>query len=137
MVIIIFFNPFVSREYIFENRNEHIECVELLYYPYVYNTDAGWLAFQSLCILEAEEINPFMERLYAIPTKRVLISPSSDYGPYVIRVTYGNGDVEYFGKWHFELVKSGEKTLALGEYCFDGDAFETLFFEYAGEVDFP
>ena len=121
------------QSYPFVNKSEPIESVELLYYPRANNVDEEWMAFQQIRVLEPEEITTFMNALYALPTKRARPTPPSDYGSYVARVTYENGDMEYFGSVHIEFVANGTDAHAMGYYYFPGNAFEELFFGYAGE----
>ena len=121
-------------EYVFENKNEPIESVELIYYPYARNMDKED-ALLSIRFLEAEEIPEFMEKIYSLETKRVWSAPPRDWGVYIARVTYQNGDVEYLGSMHIEFVESGAEPIAQGIYCFSGDAFDKVFLEYAGNFD--
>ena len=91
------------------------------------------MEFELIRFLDTDEISEFMEALYAMPTKRAKPTPNSDYGPYIARVTYENGDTEYYGSQHIEFVESGAKAYAVGYYYFVGDEFEHLFLTYAGE----
>ena len=122
------------KSYPFVNREEPIKSIELLYYPRATNMDEEWMVFRLIRALEPEEIPTFMNALYELPTKRARPTPPSDYGAYIVRVTYENGDTEYFGSIHIEFVQSGSEPYAMGYYYFTGDAFEELFFEYAGEI---
>lgn len=125
-----------SKTYPFPNRDEPIESVELLYYPFAIDVDnEEFMNFELIRKLEQEEISEFMERLYAVKTKQAIGSPPCDYGPYIARVTYENGDSEYFGTRHIEMVEAGTEAFAVGIYYFHGDAFEKLFLEYAGNLD--
>ena len=91
--------------------------------------------FKLIRKLEQEEIHEFMERLYALKTKQAFGSPPCDYGPYIARANYVNGDSEYFGTRHIELVEEGTEAFAVGIYYFSGDSFEKLFLEYAGNLE--
>ena len=117
--------------YPFENRNEPISSIELLYYPWALDQNETYMEFKLIRSLEADETESFMEELYAIPTARSRPTPNSNYGPYVVRVNYVNGDTEYFGSQHIEFVESGSQPYAVGYYYFQGDAFEELFEIYA------
>jgi len=121
--------------YQFPNRNEPIESIELLYYPFFDDTDEEFMSFEVVRVLEVQETEEFMDKLYSLQTKKARFSILSDYGKYIARVNYENGDSEYFGTVHIELVENGEKAYAVGSYYFAGDSFENLFFEYAGEID--
>ena len=125
-----------SREpYPFENRDEPITNVELLYYPWINNENEPFMEFVLVRELCAEEIPVFMKELYALPSSFVLGSPLRNYGSYIARVSYENGDTEYFASRHIELVKAGEEPYAVGVYSFIGDSFDELFREYAGDVN--
>lgn len=120
--------------YPFEHRNEPITGVELLYYPWIDDETKPFMEFQVIRILESEEVPVFMDALYALETKRARPTPPGNYGQYIARVSYANGDTEYFGTRHIELVKAGEEAYAVGYYYFTGDAFDKLFLEYAGSL---
>lgn len=118
--------------YLFPNKNEEIESIELLYYPAALDPDCeDENIFLPVRELEAEEIGTFMNALYNLPTKKVGPPPYSHYGPNIARVTYANGDVEYFGSWHIELVKNGEQRFAVGRYGFDSESFDALFKKFS------
>lgn len=126
-----------SKSYPFPNRDEPIESVELLYYPFAVDVDnEEFMYFELIRKLEQEEISNFMEHLYALKTKQAFGSPPCDYGPYIARVNYENGDAEYFGTRHIELVEEGTEAFAVGIYYFSGDSFEKLFLEYAGNLEY-
>ena len=120
--------------YPFENRDEPIASIELLYYPWINNENAPFMEFVLVRELSAEEIPVFMKELYALPSSFVLGSPLGNYGSYIARVSYENGDTEYFGSRHIELVKASEEPYAVGVYRFTGDSFDKLFLEYAGDI---
>lgn len=134
--LVLLYSCTQSSAYPFPNRDEPIESVELLYYPFAVDMDnEEFMKFEVIRMLEKEEIPEFMESLYALKTKEAFGSPPCDYGPYIARVNYENGDSEYFGTRHFEMVEAGTQAFAVGIYYFPGDAFEELFFEYAGDLD--
>ena len=85
--------------------------------------------------LNPDEIEPFMEALQEIKTKKTSLSPVRDFGVYVVRVTYLSGEKEIFGDYHIEFLESGEKETGVGFYYFVGDTFEELFLTYAGGYD--
>ena len=120
--------------YPFDHQNEPIVSIDLLYYPWIEDETQPFMVFQLIRSLESEEVPIFMDALYALETKRARPTPPGNYGQYIARVSYENGDMEYFGTRHIELVKSGEKAYAVGYYYFPGDAFEKLFLEYAGDI---
>lgn len=122
--------------YPFEHKNEPIASVELLYYPWVNDADEEFMVFHTIRVLEPDEVEPFMNVLYDLPTKKAGPTPLSNYGAYIARVYYVNGDAEYFGSRHIELVESGTKAYAVGVYYFPGDVFEELYFEYAGDISY-
>ena len=125
-----------SKSYPFPNQDEPIESVELLYYPFAVDMDnEEFMKFELIRYLEQEEISEFMERLYALKTTQAFGSPPCDYGPYIARVNYENGDSEYFGSRHIEMVEAGTEAYAVGIYYFRGDAFEKLFLEYTGNLE--
>ena len=142
----------------FENKDEPVQCVELLFYPYAYEgelrmkellsnqgsnenytlpseLESAYMEFKLIRSLEAEETSAFLERLYALQTSMWLGDPPSDYGSYIVRIYYENGDVGYYGSRHIEMVQAGDNPCAVGVYTFKGDAFEELYFEYAGNID--
>lgn len=133
---------FSDKIYPFPNKEKSIESIELLYYLHGENSPPcgsgvnceKYMQFELIRQLEEEEIPSFMEQLYALKTTRYVGDPPDNYGPYIAKVNYENGDTEYFGSRHFELVKEGAEPCAIGIYCFRGDVFEELFFEYAGDI---
>lgn len=124
-----------SREYTFPNKNQAVEKVELLYNPYT-DSNAGSRAMEVICTLESEEVGAFLECLYGLDTSRCTTPLPRNYGAYVARVVYQNGDVEMFGSRHIEFIQKGDSPKAVGAYFFSGEAFEQLFFEYAETSDF-
>ena len=122
-------------EYPFPNRNEPIESIELFYHPWYEDDTKPFLEFQLIRTLEDDEIPGFMEAVYALDTKSGLLTPPSNYGTYFARVNYENGDAEYLGTAHIEFVECGDQAWAVGYYYFPGDAFDKLFYEYAGNLD--
>ena len=123
-------------EYPFEHQNEPIESVDLLYYPWIVDDRKPFMEFQLIRTLAVEEIPEFMDKLCSLETKRVRPTPPSNYGQYIARVSYENGNTEYFGTRHIEFVKAGEEAYAVGYYKFTGDSFEELFLSYAGNFDY-
>ena len=122
--------------YSFPNKAEEIETIELLYYPWYKNSNRGEFGeFITVRVLESADIISFMEAIYSIPTDKAGYEPPSNYGEYIARVNYANGDTEYFGSEHIEFVKNGERAYAVGDYYFVGDSFNKLFFEYSGITD--
>lgn len=126
----------VPATYQFPNRNEPIESIELLYYPFFDDADEEFMSFEVVRILEPQETEVFMDKLYSLKTKKARFSILCDYGKYIARVNYENGDSEYFGTMHIELVENGSKAYAVGSYYFAGDSFENLFLEYAGDFEY-
>ena len=134
--IVLLYSCTQSSPYPFPNRDKPIESVELLYYPFAVDMDnEEFMKFVLIRTLEKKEIPKFMERLYTLKTKEAFGSPPCDYGPYIARVNYENGDAEYFGTRHIELVEEGTEAFAVGIYYFSGDSFEKLFLEYAGNLE--
>lgn len=123
----------VSKSYSFPNKNEPIESIELLYYPFALDIDnEEFMHFELIRQLDTQEIPTFIEQLFSLKTKEVFGSPARDYGQYIARVNYENGVTEYFGSRHIELVEANDQPCAVGIYYFPGDAFEQFFLEYAG-----
>ena len=127
----------MSEHYVFQNKDEAIESVELLLNPY---TDDGYSEhegeFISIRTLEKNEISSFMESVYALETGKCISPPPTNHGFYIVRVTYENGDIEMLGSYHLEFVKKGEAPKGIGAYYFTSQtAFETLFYEYAKTGD--
>ena len=122
------------RTYPFENKDQPIASVELLYYPWIEDDRKPFMEFELIRTLEPEEIPVFMDAIYSLETKRVGPTPPGNYGMYIARVSYENGDVENFATRHIEFVEAGDKAYAVGWYVFTGDAFEQLFLEYAGDI---
>ena len=121
----------MPKTYPFENKNELIESIELLYYPWYTDDSKPFMEFETIRTLTDEEIPEFMDKVYALETKKAAPTPPANYGLYIARVNYENGDTEYYGTTHIEFVESGEKASAVGYYYFPGDSFDNLFSEYA------
>lgn len=120
-------------EYPFENKDEPIESIELIYHPYV-KTLEGEDVLISVRFLNSNEIPVFMESVYSLQTKTARPTPPSGWGIYIARVTYENGDVEYLGSGHIEFVENGSEPFSIGRYYFPGDSFDKLFLQYAGNL---
>lgn len=136
IICTLLLNGCKPREYPFPNKGQPIERIELLYNPYADNGNIGG-PMDSICILESDSMGAFLSALYDMETDRCITPPPTGYGFYVARIVYQNGDVEMFGSRHIEFVEKGSEPAWIGEYYFTGDAFEELFFEYAGTSDFP
>lgn len=144
-----------SEEYVFPNQNESIESVELLFYPLAFKQQSSTrsvtnsadnitasqrqeeyenerLQFCLVRELEKDMIPCFMEQIYGLKMKEFFGDPPSDYGAYVVRIYYENGDVVYVGSWHLELVKAGDEPCGIGIHGVDKNQFEALFFSFAG-----
>lgn len=124
---------FFQNAYQFPNKYEAIDSIELLYYPGADDIEKPSMEFTLIRELNAEEISEFMERIYSLKTKRERLAILMDYGPYIARVNYENGDTEYFTSRLIDYVENGKEPYAVGFYYFVGDAFDELFLEYAGE----
>lgn len=124
----------VPETYEYVNQNIPILKIELIYHPWVIDDEQERLAFEKIRDLEPEEVSSFMNAVYELPTRRARPTPPSNYGLYIARVFYENGDVEYLGSSHVELVEKGTESYAVGYYYFPGDAFTELFLEYAGDI---
>ena len=116
-------------EYQFKNANDSIISVELLYNPY-FNEGYHEDPFELICILDDISAKEFMDQVITFDTQKCITPPPGNYGFYVARVTYSDGDIELFGTRHIEYVASGDTPSAIGAYVFDGDEFEILIKEY-------
>jgi len=125
------------KTYPFENKDEPIKSVELFYYPWIVDETEDPTFLWCIRTLETEEIPGFMEAIYSLPTERIAPTPQRDFGKYIARVNYENGDSEYFGSYHIEFVEKGDWAHGVGYYVFeDRDEFEAVFLEYAGEFEY-
>lgn len=128
LVVIVFGGcAFSSSSYPFPYKGENIVSIELLHNP-KYGAYTGQ-KFELERILEPGEIDAFMNALYQLPTTYPAPAPRN-FGENIVRVTYENGDVEYFASWHIEVVKEGQSIKGSGSYCFSGEGFNELFNEY-------
>ena len=133
-IITFFIGGCKPREYTFPNKNQPVEKIELLYNSFA-EKDTGSRTMDLICTLEHEQIDTFLNAVYCLDTNRCITPPPTDYGVYVARVVYQNGDVEMFGSRHIEFIEKGDTPKAIGEYYFSGDAFDKLFLEYAEKGD--
>lgn len=124
----------MSQKYPFKNQGEAIESIELLYYPWYEDESKPFMEFETIRTLSNAEIPGFMNELYALETKKATPTPPGNYGAYIARVNYKNGDSEYFGTMHIEFVANGEKPFAVGYYYFPGNQFDELFFKYVDKA---
>ena len=118
--------------YPFVNQNDAIESVDLLYHPQPNNllNTKDYLLVRELTL---DEIIPFMDALHRLETDKCTSPPPRGYGEYVVRVIYANGDMEIFGNYHIEFVKSGDEEAGVGSYVFNPfTAYEELFLSYSG-----
>lgn len=124
----------MPQTYPFENKTEPIESIELLYYPWYADNTKPFMEFETIRALSDDEIPEFMDKVYALETKKASPTPPGNYGLYIARVNYENGDAEYYGTMHIEFVENGKDAYAVGYYYFTGNSFEELFMEYAGDL---
>ena len=122
------------RTYTFPNKGQPVASIELLYNPHANNGNIGG-DMESICFLQQEDVDSFLQALYAIETRRCITPPPTGYGFYVARVVYENGDVEIFGSRHIEFIEKGNEPKWIGSYYFTPDAFMELFLEYADVGD--
>ena len=120
-----------SEPYPFPDQFIAVDRIELLYYPRGFSVYEDVNEFHLIRELEPSEFNEFIHKIHALRTDRGGHPPRSDYGPFIARVTYRNGDVEYLGSYHIEHVRNGESPVGCGTYYFVAEYFEVLFFEYA------
>lgn len=120
-----------SKSYPFPNRNISVMEIELLYYPKGHISEAENMNFRLIRKLDPSEYNDFIKAVSSIPTGYAEENPLSDYGPFVARVTYHNGNVEYLGVRHIELVEKGDTPLGYSSHYFKGSSFPAIFFKYA------
>lgn len=132
LIIVLLLCSCASRQYTFPNKGQPVVSIELLYNPHANKNVIGGPT-ESIRFLQKEEVDTFLQALYTIETHRCITPPPTDYGSYVARVVYENGDVEMFGSWHIEFIEKGKEPTRIGEYYFDREAYEKLFFEYAGQ----
>ena len=124
----------VPSTYQFPNRNEEIISIELLS-NYVEKTEDGVkYHFVVLQKLDKKEIPEFMDRVYQLETAR-FYPPLRNYGKYIARITYANGDIELYGTSHIELVEAGSTMSALGIYYFPDNGMEQLILEFLGSSE--
>lgn len=133
-IITLFIGGCKPREYTFPNKNQPVNKIELLYNPFS-EKGTGSRTMELICTLEDESVDAFLEELYSLDTSRCTTPPPRNYGVYIARVVYQNGDVEMFGSRHIEFIEKGDTPKAIGEYYFSGDAFDKLFLEYAEKED--
>ena len=118
--------------YTHPNKDQPIVSVELMY-------NSSWVytgeEFKTVRTLNPQEIPLFMDELYALPTQKNITPPARDFGPNIVKVTYENGDIEFFASWHIEFVKSGEEIAGVGAYAFVGEGFDQLYDSYRGQGD--
>ena len=134
IAMVLFLSSCKSEQYDFPNKGQPIEKIEFLSNPYA-NKNTLDAPMYNICSLEEECVDAFMQGLYSIETTRCITPPPTDYGLYIARVVYENGDVEMFGSRHIEFIAKGDTPKKIGEYCFDREKFEELFFQYAGTPD--
>ena len=117
--------------YRFPNKNVNISRIDLLLNE---NELRVGIDESEMCLvrtLEPNEISPFMRAIYEIPTDIVGTPPPWGYGYYVVKVTYENGDREFYGPLNIEFVSSGSSPTGIGDYYFTGNEFEKLYTQYA------
>jgi hypothetical protein len=133
-------HPFHSDEYTFTNPTDQIISIELIENQNEegYGIDEEY--FHVICTVEQDQFASLMEKVYRIPTEYLRCDPRFGYGPYIIKVTYSNGDVEILGSDNIEYVPYGKDPCGTSFYVFDDiDAFMNIFNTYAkttNESDF-
>ncbi len=88
--------------------------------------------FVLLTTLEGEQMTAFLCAVRDLETGYCISPPGRGYGDYVARVTYANGDVEYYGARNIEFVENGAERTGVGAYYFRDNALEPLILAYCG-----
>lgn len=122
----------MSNEYSFKSDNVSIVSVELLYNPYAHEGYTG-KPFELICVLDQASAESFVDEIRALKTKKQHSPPPSNYGDYIAKVTYDDGDEEWFGSRHIEYVEYGSVQFGVGTYYFDRTAFTEIFLKYCEE----
>lgn len=121
--------------YQYPNKDVAIVSVDLLLNENELHAGINESEMRLVRTLEPNEISPFMNDVYGIPTDIVGTPPPWGYGYYVVKVTYENGDIEFYGSLNIEFVSSGNSPTGIGDYYFTGDEFEKLYTQYATAND--
>ncbi|MBQ6831058.1 MAG: hypothetical protein IJO28_00330 [Oscillospiraceae bacterium] len=131
LIFVLLLCSCAPRQYTFPNKGQPVVSIELLYNPHANKNVIGG-PMESIRFLQKEEVDTFLQALYTIETHRCITPPPTDYGFYVARVVYENGDIEIFGSRHIEFIEKGQEPAGIGGYCLTPEDFKELFFEYAG-----
>ena len=129
VVLIFAIRIYIRSEYRFPNDMESIVSVQIMQCSDTEPWDPSgyWLLKE----LNANEIQGFMEKIYSLETERGGTPPRWNYGEYIVKITYANGDMEFLGTHCIAFVRSGEWQSGVGEYYFaDEEAFLNLIQQY-------
>lgn len=120
---------YIRSEYRFPNDADTIVSVQIMQCSDTEPWDPSgyWLLKE----LNTNEIPEFMEKIYSLETERGGTPPRWNYGEYMVKITYANGDMEFLGTHCIAFVRSGEWQSGVGEYYFaDEEAFLNLIQQY-------
>ena len=120
---------YIRSEYRFPNDMESIVSVQIMQCSDTEPWDPSgyWLLKE----LNENEIPEFMEKIYCLETERGGTPPRWNYGEYIVKITYANGDMECLGTYCIAFVRPGERQSGVGEYYFaDEEAFLNLIQQY-------
>ena len=85
-----------------------------------------------LKVLDPGEHQAIVDAILEMEGGRVVLDPSTDFGYYIIRITYKDGEMELIGNYNNAHV-STDGTIHVDSYAFDKDQFYDVISEFLGE----
>lgn len=133
LFVIIITSGCVNGSYIpyeFRQEFDQIVSIEIGMKEYGYSDlDAPIVILKTL---EPSDHSVMIDAILEIPGQRIT-PPGDGFGPYLIVITYANGELEYLGEYN-NGFRTPEGKIVQDSYHFNTDAFYELLSSYLGEV---
>ena len=126
------FFPVVRKPYSFKQEIANVYSIEIVRKLYDTLDPIGEVEVETT--LQEDLYDGFMEALVLIDGNYVLEGAAFNFGKYIVRITYFNGEVELISEYNSGYV-TPEGILVQEHYWFDHDQFYALLAKYV-EIDF-
>lgn len=83
-------------------------------------------------MVPVEEFTDFLSELKMVPGEHLSVEPLTGLGPYVVRITYQDGEIALIG-YANTVYEQPDGKRRYYYFCFDYDAFHSLIYRKIGE----
>lgn len=121
------------KPYEFRQEFDHITSIEIAQKEYGYGDSTA--PMNIIKTLETSEYRAVIDAILDIPGQRIVPS-NNGFGPYIIIISYDNGEKEYLGAYNNGYVSADGK-LKQDSYTFDRECFYELISSCLGKEITP